>query len=98
MVDNDSRRDTLRRRLAIVNERIAEHPLSSEEFTRARAVVAQRTDDGPQAVNAELRAQGVPSLGAQARLIVRRAGSLARLNRKRLRLETRIREAERPRS
>ena len=90
MAPNHEKLATLQARLAEVNARIAAHPLNSAEFARAREVGAAKTDEDAAAVNAELAAQGLPTLGRQARMMALGLTSLARLNRKRIRLEESI--------
>ena len=79
-----------RARLEQVNAKIAAHPLSSVRFVRAREVVSAAGDAERDAVEASLRAQELPSLAEQGRMLALGLVSLARLNRKRLRLEKKL--------
>mgnify|MGYP004510177547 CR=1 FL=1 len=90
MPDTNAKISALRHQLEAVNARIAGHPLQSETFLRARSVAAERTEGDARELNETLRRQGLPTLGAQARMVATGAGSLARLNRRRIRLEKRL--------
>lgn len=82
-----SDRSAARERLDRVNARIAAHPLSSDEFRRAREVVAGTPSQEREQVEAALRAENLPSLRTQTRMMFLGLASLARLNRKRIALE-----------
>ncbi|MDO9377667.1 MAG: hypothetical protein Q7T56_02375 [Nocardioidaceae bacterium] len=83
-----------RRGLTEVNDRIGAHPLRSQEFLRAREVMAAASEEDADAVDDALRRQGLPGRGRQLRMMALGLTSLARLNRKRLALEARIAELE----
>ena len=80
----------VRRQLDKVQRRLAEHPLNSDEFTRARALIKEMPDADRTSVEAALQAQGLPGFGRQTRLLLVGLPSLARLNRRRLRLEAKL--------
>jgi len=90
MASSQSAAVALRERLERINSRIAAHPLNSEQFLRARAVVSQAGDAERSEVDATLREQGLPGLGAQTKMMMVGLASLARLNRKRIRLEEKL--------
>ena len=77
----------VRLQLDSVNRRIEKHPLNSEKFTRARALMQESSVEHRETVSAALREQGLPEIGTQMRMMLFGLGSLARLNRRRLRLD-----------
>ena len=77
-----------------VQRRIADHALNAPEMLKARALAAERRDGDRDAVESELARLGLPSISAQSRALVLGLTSLARLNRKRIRLEQRIDKLE----
>lgn len=83
-----------REQLRSVHRRIADHALNAPEMVAARAVAAVHRDGDRAVVENELSRRGLPSLAAQSRALVLGLTSLARLNRKRIRLEQRIDELE----
>ncbi|AWB85617.1 hypothetical protein C3E77_02580 [Mycetocola zhujimingii] len=83
-------RDELRR----VRERIDQHPLNDPAFLEARSVIAEHQESEREVVAAELARRNLPSLGSQSRALVLGLTSLARLNRKRIRLEEQIAKLE----
>ena len=89
-----SRLEKARDELRAVRERIDQHPLNAAEFLEARSVIAEHQESEREAVVAELERRSLPSLGAQNRALVLGLTSLARLNRKRIRLEERIAKLE----
>ena len=93
-MDTTSELAKARNRLRDVQRRIADHPLNAPEMLEARALAAEDRDGDREAVGSELARRGLPSIGAQSRALVLGLTSLARLNRKRIRLEQRIEELE----
>ena len=87
MVRENAETASVRRQLEEVNRRLRNHPLNSDEFTRARALMKGTSPEDRAEVNAALREQGLPGVGTQMRMMLFGLGSLARLNRRRLRLE-----------
>lgn len=87
MADENAQRASVQRRLDQVNRRLQNHPLNSEKFLRARALMKESSVENHAEVSAALREQGLPGLGAQMRMMALGLPSLARLNGKRLRLE-----------
>ena len=83
-----------RNELRAVRERTDQHPLNAPEFLEARSVVAEHQDGEREVAEAELARRNLPSLGAQSRALVLGLTSLARLNRKQIRLEERIAKLE----
>ncbi|WIE64993.1 hypothetical protein DEI99_000255 [Curtobacterium sp. MCLR17_036] len=83
----------LRARHRGVQARIAAHPLNDPEMERARMLVKNSDGAAQQQVSAELRAQGLPSMTRQTWTLVTGLPGLARLNRRRLRLERELRAA-----
>ena len=93
-MDTTRRLAEAREQLRSVQARIAGHALNAPEMRAARAVAAKHRDGDRAAVEDELARRGLPSLGAQSRALALGLTSLARLNRKRIRLERRIAELE----
>lgn len=87
-----------RRTLERVNARIAAHPLNSARFVRALAVSAEHALQGKQQMEDALRAENLPGSVTQVRMLAFDSIGLARLNRRRIRLEHTIArlEAARP--
>ena len=79
-----------RERLVDVNQWIAAHPLNSTDFRRARALVGTMPEADRTEIESALRDRGLPSLGKQTKMLALGVTSLARLNRKRIRLEKRV--------
>ena len=77
-----------------MQEQIADHPLNAPDMLAARAVVKEHRAGGRDAIEAELAQRGLPRLSAQSRTLFSGLTSLARLNRKRIRLEQRASELE----
>ncbi|MCC9176817.1 MULTISPECIES: hypothetical protein [unclassified Arthrobacter] len=94
MANENAQRASLQRQLDSMNRRIQDHPLNSEKFTRARALVKESSVEDRVEVSATLREQGLPGVGAQMRMLALGLASLARLNRKRLRLENMLSELD----
>lgn len=80
----------VRRKLEDVDAQISAHPLHSDSFEEARRLGAERVHDDPRSLDNELRSRGLPTLAKQARMIAFGTPSLARLNRKRLKLEQQL--------
>ncbi|HEV7951344.1 MAG TPA: hypothetical protein VGP24_16405 [Glaciihabitans sp.] len=79
-----------RSQLGAVNARIDNHVLNRSPMREAREVVAQFPDADKEIVERELASQQLPGLAAQGKALLFGLTSLARLNRKRLKLEKRI--------
>lgn len=79
-----------RSRLSAVNARIDNHALNRPPMKDAREVVAQHPDADKETVERELASQQLPGLAAQGKALFFGLASLARLNRKRLKLEKKI--------
>ncbi|WP_152970010.1 hypothetical protein [Arthrobacter sp. Edens01] len=82
------------RQLDQINRRIAKHPLNSEKFTRARALMREAPAEERGTVSAALREQDLPSVPTQMRMMLFGLTSLARLNRRRIKLEEQLADAE----
>ncbi|WEO76404.1 hypothetical protein BJQ94_13650 [Cryobacterium sp. SO2] len=89
-MDETSDRAQTQRQLDTITARIDAHVLNSQRMTDARQVTAEHRDAGKGAVEQALSERGLPGAAEQGRALVFGLASLARLNRKRLRLETRI--------
>jgi hypothetical protein len=74
-------------KLDATNARIAAHRLNSTAMTDARAVVKEHRDEGKDAVVQALSERALPTAAQQGKALVLGLPSLARLNRKRLKLE-----------
>lgn len=83
-----------RKRLEAINARIDQHKLNSPQMKAAREVVAENRDEGRQAVEQALSERGLPTTAEQGRALLLGLTSLARLNRKRVKLENRIAHLE----
>ena len=94
MVGENAETASIRRQLEEVNRRLRDHPLNSEEFARARALMKDTSVEDHTAVAAALREQGLPGVGTQMRMMLFGLTSLARLNRKRLHLENLLSQRE----
>jgi hypothetical protein len=79
-----------RNKLDSVNGRINAHVLNTSPMKEAREVVAQHRDDDKSVIQEELRKQGLPTTGEQGRALLFGLTSLARLNRKRIKIEERV--------
>jgi hypothetical protein len=95
MADRPSKISVVRRRLDTVNAQIAAHPLRSDQFVLARAVVARTQSAGDEAVKSALREQALPAPRVQMRMMALGLASLARLNRRRIRLERQVAQLDR---
>lgn len=60
----------VRLQLDSVNRRIEKHPLNSEKFTRARALMQESSVEHRETVSAALREQGLPEIGTQMRMML----------------------------
>jgi hypothetical protein len=76
--------------LAVANRRIEQHPLNSGPLKEARDYVSEHRSEGREAVDQALSERGLPTTAMQGRAMLRGLTSLARLNRKRIKLERRI--------
>ena len=83
-----------RKRLADINSRIDQHTLNSPGMKAARALVADKKDLDRQAVELALAEHDLPTTAQQGRALILGLTSLARLNRKRIKLEKRIAHLE----
>lgn len=90
MVDENAQRASVQRQLDQVNRRLLDHPLNSEKFTRARALMKESSAEDQDEIRAALQKRGLPGVGTQMRMMALGLPSLARLNRQRLRLENRL--------
>lgn len=82
------------RKLARLNARIAAHPLNSARFARALEVSAEHASHGRQQMEDALRAENLPGWLRQMRMLAFDSIGLARLNRRRIRLEHTIARLE----
>lgn len=83
-----------RSRLSAVNARIDNHALNRSPLKKAREVVAKFPDADKAVVERELASRQLPGLAAQGRALLFGLASLARLNRRRLKLENKIAKLE----
>ncbi|WP_216382790.1 hypothetical protein [Arcanobacterium phocae] len=83
--------ETLRQELDEVNREIANNPLSESSVAEASALIEQFKEEGREAhIDDELASRGLPSAEEIGKLIVQHSFGLARLNKKRIKLETKI--------
>jgi hypothetical protein len=93
-VETTSRLAKVKKQLREVQEQIADHPLNAPDMLAARAVVKEHRAVERDAIETELARRDLPRLSAQSRALFLGLTSLARLNRKRIRLEQRARDLE----
>lgn len=81
---------SLQRRLQVVSAAIEAHPMSSETFQRAQAVITAHGNDDDALIERELAEQNLPKVTDLGRQVFQGAVSFARLHRERFKLEKRI--------
>lgn len=94
MTIRDSSLAQCKQRLAAVNKKIDRHVLNSPRMMAAREVLADHRDEGKPVIAGMLSDRGLPTPAQQGRALLFGLTSLARLNRKRIKLETRIAHLE----
>lgn len=82
--------DAARAKLEAVTARISAHPLNAAPMVEAREFAAEYRDSGMDAVNRALLERNLPSTSEQSKALLLGLASLARLNRRRIRLEARV--------
>ena len=91
---NTSRLLASKRKLSAINGRINSHALNTSPMKEAREVVTEHRGEGQKEVDHALSERGLPSTATQGRALISGLVSLARLNRKRRKLEHRIARLE----
>jgi hypothetical protein len=87
---DDANRVTTQQQLDVINGRIDAHALNTAQMKAAREVTAEFRDGGTDAVQKALADRGLPGTAVQGKALVLGLASLARLNRKRVKLENRL--------
>jgi hypothetical protein len=86
----DTERARTQGQLDGINARIDAHALNAPPMKAAREVATEYRDGGKEAVERELAERSLPGAAVQGKALVLGLASLARLNRKRLKLENRL--------
>ena len=87
---DDAKRAPTQQQLDVINARIDAHALNTAPMKAAREVTAEYRDGGKDAVEKALADRGLPGTAVQGKALVLGLASLARLNRKRIKLENRL--------
>ncbi|AHU90581.1 hypothetical protein V3M78_01650 [Trueperella pyogenes] len=81
----------LRRELEVVNQKIADNPLSAPEISEATELIESlKETDRESEIETELAKRGLPNSEEIGKVIFQHSLTLARLNKKRLKLEKKI--------
>lgn len=83
-----------RQKLTAVNKKIDLHVLNSPRMKAAQGVLAKHLDQENEVIAGVLSDRGLPTPSQQGRALLFGLTSLARLNRRRIKLETRIAHLE----
>lgn len=85
----------LRRELEVVNREIADNPLSAQDISEATELIESLKEAGRETeIDTELAKRGLPTSEYIGKVILQYSVSLARLNKKRLKLEKKIARAD----
>jgi hypothetical protein len=85
------RREQLQAESASVNREISEHPFASGPMRAAQSVIDSMRGREPEAIDADLQKNSLPSTQEVGRITASGMGSWARLHRVKMKIEKRIR-------